>query len=495
MKKIFLTLLISIPLFLHAQQGVVATGGDAEDPGGTMSSSTGLADFYVIQSDQYSLQYGLQQTYKDADTYQLTLNLDMSTATGFDPGVDAVYVTGSFWGEWIVPGDDPDNQLMAPEGDTMMWTITLDLAPGDYEYKYFLNEGWDGGEWPGEPNRELTVTGDMVVNDTWGYIEPVEGGNIMVVRDATASTNGVVTIELEIINEDEFVGINLDIPLPDGFSYIDETAQLHRDDGHFFNFAIVESNVARMLSAAIPTKPFLGNDGVIVSFDLQTPATQGTYVFDIVDAVIADATGLNIMTGHVPGTVILEDMPDNLNLYDLFITDGMVECFSALISIITAGENSDFIIYNGGSVELIAGESIHMLPGTTVEYGGYLLARIAVNDDDYCGIPRAKEIAPKPVTSKEDVVFAAFPYKIRENGFFKLYPNPTDGTFTLELANAEPKQSITVDVYGMLGGRLFTEELPPQRLHTLSLKGHQPGIYIIRVMKGDNVGVERLIKR
>ncbi|TVQ91130.1 MAG: hypothetical protein EA393_05025, partial [Bacteroidetes bacterium] len=103
--------------------------------------------------------------------YSVTLNLDMSYTTGFDPETDLVYVTGTFAGFWPIPGTDPDNQLMTRVGETMIWTKTFLLEEGDYEYKYFLNDGWDGGEWAWEPNREITVAGDMVVNDLWGYLE------------------------------------------------------------------------------------------------------------------------------------------------------------------------------------------------------------------------------------------------------------------------------------------------------------------------------------
>jgi len=321
--------------------------------------------------------------------------------------------------------------------------------------------------------------------------------NIMKIHDITASGGDVITIELEIINEDEFVGFNLDIPLPDGFSYVHATAELHRDDGHFFNFAIVENNVARMISAAVPTTPFLGNEGVIVSFDIQTPATQGVYVFDIVNAVIADATGANIMTGHVPGTVILEDKTDNLHLYDLYITDGMLECFSALISIITAGANTDFVIYNGGSVELVAGESIHLLPGSTVKHGGYLLARIAAHENDYCGIPEAKKMTKEPIISKEDGVYADLPEEIRNNGFFKLYPNPTSGKFTLELSHlADISKKIYVEIFGLRSEWVLKEEvMSGLQLREFSLEGQLPGIYIIRVVSGDQMGIKRIIKR
>jgi len=137
--------------------------------------------------------------------------------------------------------------------------------------------------------------------------EPPLGDNIMIIHDIDAFAGEIITVELEIVNEDEFAGFNLDIPLPAGFDYIEGSAQLFRDDGHFFDFDILPGNVARMLSASVPTKPFLGNDGVIVSFDLQTPDEEGTYVLNIVDAVIADAQGNDIMTGAEPGTVTLEE--------------------------------------------------------------------------------------------------------------------------------------------------------------------------------------------
>jgi hypothetical protein len=211
------------------------------------------------------------------------------------------------------------------------------------------------------------------------------------------------------------------------------------------------------------------------------------------DVYLRAVCGENVSDWSVPLTFTTgeHDIPHDLPLSGV-IADGDTECFDALQTITI----SDFTVEAGGSATLIAGESIHLLPGTAVEHAGYLLARIAANEGDYCGIPRAVEIAKEPVTSKEDdVVSADFNFEIRENGFFKLYPNPTDGTFTLELTTAEIEQTITVEVHSMLGGRLFIRELPPQRLHTLSLEGQQPGMYIIRVMKGDQIGIERLIKR
>ncbi|MEE4178131.1 MAG: choice-of-anchor D domain-containing protein [Bacteroides sp.] len=103
------------------------------------------------------------------ETFEVTFNVDMTYAEGFDPETDVVYITGDLLG-WAEPGTDPDNQTMARVDDSMVWTKTLQLEAGSYEYKYFLNAGWDGGEWDGGDNRSLVVEGDMEVNDWFGYL-------------------------------------------------------------------------------------------------------------------------------------------------------------------------------------------------------------------------------------------------------------------------------------------------------------------------------------
>ncbi|MBW6498112.1 MAG: choice-of-anchor D domain-containing protein [Bacteroidales bacterium] len=102
------------------------------------------------------------------ETFAVTFNVNMTYVEGFDPASDVVYVAGVM--NWSAPGDDPDNQLMTRVDDSMIWTKTLQLAAGTYEYKYFLNAGWDGGEWDGGDNRDLTVEDDMEVNDWFGSL-------------------------------------------------------------------------------------------------------------------------------------------------------------------------------------------------------------------------------------------------------------------------------------------------------------------------------------
>ena len=103
------------------------------------------------------------------ETFEVTFNVDMTYAEEFDPETDVVYITGDLLG-WAEPGTDPENQTMTRVDDSMIWTKTLLLEAGSYEYKYFLNAGWDNGEWDGGDNRSLVVEGDMEVNDWFGYL-------------------------------------------------------------------------------------------------------------------------------------------------------------------------------------------------------------------------------------------------------------------------------------------------------------------------------------
>ena len=113
----------------------------------------------------------------DPNFQAVTFHVDLTRAMqfglleGFDPEVHHILITGDMVG-WAEPGSDPDNQVMEwLTADPMVFGITHHLAEGTYEYKYFsdlLGDGWDGGEWPGDPNRVVEVTGEMTVEDHFG---------------------------------------------------------------------------------------------------------------------------------------------------------------------------------------------------------------------------------------------------------------------------------------------------------------------------------------
>ncbi|MBS4059081.1 MAG: T9SS type A sorting domain-containing protein [Bacteroidetes bacterium] len=101
-----------------------------------------------------------------SQTFETTFNVDMTEATGFNPSTDIVYLTGTMF-SWAMPGTQPENQTMSRVGNSMIWTKTVTVSAGIHEYKYFVNDGWSGGEWQGDPNRIIDVFQNTILNDIW----------------------------------------------------------------------------------------------------------------------------------------------------------------------------------------------------------------------------------------------------------------------------------------------------------------------------------------
>lgn len=101
--------------------------------------------------------------------FPVNFMVDMSTAQGFIPGTDLVYLAGSFPGaNWSEPGTN-QAMLMTPiSPGSLNYALTLSLPAGTFEFKHFKNAGWDGGEWSGGNNRSVAVSSGTVLLNTWG---------------------------------------------------------------------------------------------------------------------------------------------------------------------------------------------------------------------------------------------------------------------------------------------------------------------------------------
>lgn len=72
---------------------------------------------------------------------------------------EPVYVAGDFggdYGTWNEPGTNALCELTDPDAD-MIYTVSMTLNAGTYQFKFFKGAGWDGGEWAGDPNRTVTI--------------------------------------------------------------------------------------------------------------------------------------------------------------------------------------------------------------------------------------------------------------------------------------------------------------------------------------------------
>lgn len=212
-----------------------------------------------------------------------------------------------------------------------------------------------------------------------------------------------------------------------------------------------------------------------------TGLTAGTYTVSVTDIKSCTATSsvtITQPTGPVPVLII-----QNHN-----VASGITECFDALQTIYVAGSGTYFTVQNNGSVTLIAGQKIFLQPGTKVFAGGYLHAYITTNNQ-FCTYPENIIIGNPP----EGQVSTGI--DISEGGLeCKIYPNPTPGSFTMELTGTETNEQVIITIYNMFGKRVIEKYLYNENKCVISLGSLPVGFYNIRIQSGSNSIKERIIK-
>ena len=183
-------------------------------------------------------------------------------------------------------------------------------------------------------------------------------------------------------------------------------------------------------------------------------------------------------------------VPVNLSIENEIVQDNQIECYNAEQVITVAGNGKYFVVQNGATARLIAGQKIVMLPGTHFQEGSYGRAFIDLSGlycSDYTSIvsdTTAFEADEKPSFECE-----------RKTQFFKLYPNPTSGGFTLELYEFEDNSIVSVEIYSIFGSHILSAELKAETQYVFDLWNQPAGLYLVRVRRGDKIDVVKLIKK
>ena len=183
--------------------------------------------------------------------------------------------------------------------------------------------------------------------------------------------------------------------------------------------------------------------------------------------------------------------PSTRILTGTVVPGGQTLCADATDTLIVPGGGNNFLVQNGGSAILIAGKTIRLLQGAMVVPGGYLHGYLS-EDCFYCNaVPHT---LPQALKEQEESGISGSGIPGTDNSnFFRVYPNPTSGSFILEL-NSQDHFPGAVQIYGMHGELLISEQLPMERKHEFSLKDKPKGIYIIRVISEGVSGTARIIK-
>jgi trimeric autotransporter adhesin len=93
---------------------------------------------------------------------------------------------------------------------------------------------------------------------------------------------------------------------------------------------------------------------------------------------------------------------------------------------------------------------------------------------------------------KVNAITTGIPH-INNNDGISIFPNPSNGTFTLSLSNVNEK--CTVEIYNIVGEKIYTETIQTQNNNTIDLTGRPNGMYFYRVLKetGELVGSGKII--
>jgi hypothetical protein len=164
------------------------------------------------------------------------------------------------------------------------------------------------------------------------------------------------------------------------------------------------------------------------------------------------------------------------------------DCFDATETVVLAGNDTYFIVGNGGYAEIIAGVNILFMEGSSVEPGGTLHAWIT-QDDNYCGMYTSMMAAKDE--EAPDKITAIHP---KGDACCRVYPNPTTGKFTLSLSGFGERNNIIIEIYSMQGYLINRIEWPLQNKYNLSLAGVQPGLYLMRIMAGNETCISKVLK-
>jgi hypothetical protein len=200
----------------------------------------------------------------------------------------------------------------------------------------------------------------------------------------------------------------------------------------------------------------------------------------------ADIIAVSGALQSTPSGMITVLVPATQDVQNVTLGSGQSNCFDAIQTVFVAGNGTTFVVQAGGSATTIAGQNIVYLPGTTVNPGGYLHGYITTTGE-YCGMAPLPFVAVKSGEVEKPIS--------KSQPYFRVFPNPTSGNFTIDVKDESETGSINVQIFGMRGDKVLNSELPGNGKYELSLSGKPSGIYIIRVISGNSNETTKIIKQ
>lgn len=129
--------------------------------------------------------------------------------------------------------------------------------------------------------------------------------NIMQIPQIEVNRGDTITVPVEVLNDNVFVAFQVDISFPDGVKFIDESHRINenRRNGHNLIGSIVAENKLRVISFAMPTKPFFKKEGPIFYFDIKILSEEDEYELELSNALLSSDRGTSIYVETINGVL------------------------------------------------------------------------------------------------------------------------------------------------------------------------------------------------
>jgi len=180
-------------------------------------------------------------------------------------------------------------------------------------------------------------------------------------------------------------------------------------------------------------------------------------------------------------------VPPLLQLPSYTVYNGESICFNATSTITAGGQGKTFTVENGGLATMIAGKNIRLLEGAIVHPGGHLRGHITLAGD-YCQNPQ------QPIVTNTSIVEKTFGTGDIKQEFYKVFPNPTNGKFSIAFPPENPLISYTLTIYDHMGKMIFQELINDVSKNEFSLESRPPGIYILCIRENNFIKINKIIK-
>lgn len=447
----------------------------------------------VVSLDQINLSWNLYESEP--------VLLAFSTSPQIGTPVDgAIYEAGNFI---------PDNGIVLYSGSNTSFSHINLIENTQYYYKIWSNNSgvYSSGtekskKTPCLPHANFPYAQDFSsgsLPDCWDNVDLVGFGQVWVFNNpggrtinTTSASNGFAIIDSDFYGGGGAQNSELISPVFDFSNFTDINLQFEH---YFYEFQNTSS----------ATLLYTANNGeswnTIQSWNSDTPNSE-TFSLDLT-AELEGQNGVRFKwryTGSWSWYWAIDDVlitaspmagvPIDFTLPNTVIGNNETDCFNATNQLTVAGNNISVVIENGGTATFIAGQSIRFLPGFSAIEGSTVNAYITTTAS-FCNPPLAIVAAP-PVAEKSITVEESLSEKTEQmSQSVKVYPNPNNGQFMLELAHFE--RPVSIQIVNLMGATVLNKQSVRAQQTDIDLSGVPQGVYFVVVNDGLNVFSQKMV--